>query len=163
ITKRSHRLYRHAITDASSESDPLLYEEPDERFRIDIERTRSGAFLLLVINSHTTSEVRFLSASDPLSEFQLIAPREDNHEYYVEHHPNPGLGPGLLSTSGLFLVRTNSGGRTFRLAITLADSPDRSNWIDFIENRPEVMLSAVEAFRSHLVLFERENGLPFLR
>lgn len=163
VTKRSHRLYRHALSDPSPETDVLLYEESDERFRMDIQRTRSGAFLLLVINSHTTSEVRFLSASDPLGEFQLVAAREDNHEYYVDHHPNLGLGPALLHTSGLFLVRTNSGGRTFRLAITLAASPDRSNWIELIPNRLDVMVSAVDAFRSHLVLFERENGLPFLR
>src|SRR6202008_4622290 len=58
ITKRSHRLYRHTLGD--SEADPLLYDEVDERFRIDIERTRSGAYLLLVSNSHTTSEIRFL-------------------------------------------------------------------------------------------------------
>src|ERR1051326_5269005 len=57
-TKRSDRLYRHIL--GSDSLDALLYEEPDERFRLEIERTRSGAFLLLTIASHTTSEVRFL-------------------------------------------------------------------------------------------------------
>jgi oligopeptidase B len=161
VTKRSHRLYRHTLGESSA--DPLIYEEPDERFRIDIDRTRSGAYLILEIASHTTSEVRFLSASEPNGEFTLIAPREDNHEYYVDHHPNLGLGPALLQTDGLFLIRTNSGGRTFRLVITLVASPDRKNWHEFIENRPDVMLSGIEAFRSHLLLFERENGLPFLK
>src|SRR5215471_19288385 len=47
VTKRSHRLYRHALADTSSESDTLLYEEPDQRFRIDVERARSGAYLFL--------------------------------------------------------------------------------------------------------------------
>ena len=56
-TKRSHRLYRHLV--AAGEPDVLLYEEKDERFRIEIERTRSGAFVLLTIASHTTSEARF--------------------------------------------------------------------------------------------------------
>jgi len=158
VTKRSHRLYRHALADLLPETDALLYEEADERFRIDIERTRSGGYLLLVANSHTTSEVRFLSAAAPLGEFQLIAPREDNHEYYVDHHPD--LGPGA---SGEFLVRTNSGGRTFRLATAPVARPERSNWRELVRNRPVVMLSAVDAFRSHLTLFERENGLPFLR
>jgi oligopeptidase B len=160
VTKRSYRLHRHALADPLSETDALLYEESDQRFRIDIERTRSGAYLLLVINSHTTSEVRFLSAAAPQDEFQLIAPREDRHEYYVDHHPDLGPGPGA---SALFLVRTNSGGRTFRLAAAPVASPERSNWRELIANRPAVMLSAVDAFRSHLILFERENGLPFLR
>ena len=156
VTKRSHRLYRHTLANATSEADALLYEEPDERFRFDIERTRSSAYLLLVINSHTTSEVRFLSASNPLGNFQLIAPREDNHEYYVDHHP-------ALRGSDSFLIRTNSGGRTYRLAIASVAGPQRANWREVIPNRSEVQLSAVEPFRSHLVLFEREGGLPFLR
>src|SRR5438270_8780321 len=81
-TKRSYRLYRHIVGGGAIELDALLYQESDERFRIEIERTRSGAFVLLSIASHTTSEVRFLSAAQPAGEFQLIAAREDNHEYY---------------------------------------------------------------------------------
>jgi len=46
-TKRSHRLYRHHLgtNSDSSENDLFLFEELDERFRIEIERTRSGDFL----------------------------------------------------------------------------------------------------------------------
>ena len=39
VTKRSHRLCRHTL--GSTSPDPVLYEEPDERFRIEIERTRT--------------------------------------------------------------------------------------------------------------------------
>src|SRR5438552_16146261 len=156
-TKRSHRLYRHVL--GSTEPDILLYEETDERFRIEVERTRSGAFLLLTIASHTTSEVRYLRADQPSGEFRLIAPREDNHEYYADHHP--GLAPN--PTDGLFYVRTNSSGRTFRLVAAPVSDPRREFWREVISNRPDVMLSTVEAFQTHLVLFEREGGLPYLR
>src|SRR6202140_3881036 len=90
-TKRSYRLYRHVL--GATAPDTLLYEEPDERFHLDVERTRSGAFLLLTIASHTTSEVRHLSAAQPNAAFRLIAPREDNHEYYADHHPGPAGDP----------------------------------------------------------------------
>jgi oligopeptidase B len=161
VTKRSHRLYRHTL--GSSAPDPLIFEEGDERFRVDIERTRSGSYLLLFSASHTTSEVRFLPASNPGSEFRLIAPREDAHEYYVEHHPNLSVAPTSLNAQDIFLIRTNSGGRTFRLASAPVSDPRRSNWRELIANRPAVMLSAAEPFESHLALFEREDGLPFLR
>jgi oligopeptidase B len=157
ISKRSHRLYRHVL--GSGLPDALLYEEKDERFRIDIERTRSGSYLLLVCNSHTTSEIRFLRADQPSGEFRLIAPREDDHEYYVDHHP----GSSEDSAGGVFFIRTNSGGRTYRLMTAPAADPSRSRWREVIPNRPGVMLSAAEAFRTHLVLFEREDGLPYLR
>jgi oligopeptidase B len=172
-TKRSYRLYRHAL--GSAPPDELLYEERDERFRIDIERTRSGAFVLLNIASHTTSEVRFLPAEQPDADFRLIAAREDDHEYYVDHHPDaptwnaadlPPLSQPRASSgasAGVFFVRTNSGGRTFRLMAVAVENPRRDAWREFIPNRPEVMLDSAQAFASHLVLHEREGGLPHLR
>ena len=173
ITKRSYRLHRHVL--GSSAPDALLYEERDERFRIDIERTRSGVFVLLNIASHTTSEVRFLPAEQPDADFRLIAAREDDHEYYVDHHPSapiwsaadlPPLSPPRASSgasAGVFFVRTNSGGRTFRLMAVAVENPRRDAWREFIRNRPEVMLDSAQAFASHLVLHEREGGLPHLR
>jgi oligopeptidase B len=155
--KRSYRLYRHLL--GASEPDALLYEEADERFRIDVERTRSGAFLLLTTASHTTSEVRFLPATQPSAAFRLIAPREDDHEYYVDHYAGLTGDP----SGGVFYIRTNSGGRTFRLMTAEVDNPSRDAWREFIPNRPDVMLASAQAFASHLVLYERESGLPYLR
>jgi oligopeptidase B len=156
-TKRSWRLYRHVL--GTIEPDALFYEERDERFHLDVERTRSGAFVLLTIASHTTSEARFLPADQPAGDFRLIAPREDEHEYYVDHHP----GPAGDSTGGIFYIRTNSGGRTFRLVTASVADPRRDTWREFIPNRPEVMLASAQAFASHLVLYERESALPYLR
>jgi oligopeptidase B len=156
-TKRSHRLYRHALN--SAEPDDLLYEERDERFRVQIERTRSGAFLLLTSASHTTSEVRYLPADQPQAEFRLIDPREDTHEYYADHHPGlEGGHPG-----GFFYIRTNSTGRTFRLMTVSVEDPRRKFWREVVPNRPNVMLASADAFQTHLALFEREDGLPYLR
>jgi oligopeptidase B len=153
-TKRSHQLYRHTL--GSAQSDHLLFAEKDERFRIEIDKTRSGAYLLLTIASHTASEVRYLSANEPAGEFRLIAAREDEHEYYVDHHPGDVAG-------GVFYIRTNSGGRTFRLAIAGVSQPGRENWREFIPNRAAVMLTSADVFQSHLILAEREQGLPCLR
>src|SRR6266853_2633940 len=161
VTKRSHRLYRHTLGELGP--DPLLIEEADERFRIEIERTRSGAYLLLLAASHTASEVRYLSAGEPSGEFRLMAPREDAHEYYADHHPNFATPQNDPSPSDVFVIRTNFGGRTFRLVAAPVSSPQRSNWQELVPNRPAVMLSAALPFRSYLVLFEREDGLPFLR
>jgi oligopeptidase B len=164
-TKRSYRLYRHVV--GSTDADALIYEETDERFRIEMERTRSDAFLLLVILSHTTSEVRFLPAVEPNGEFRVIAPREADHEYYVDHHPNPltreQRGANPYDTGGYFFIRTNSGGRTFRLACAPVADPQRAKWREIVPNRPDVMLAAADVFRAHLVLTEREGGLPYLR
>jgi oligopeptidase B len=156
-TKRSYRLYRHVL--GSGEAPILLYEEKDERFRIGVERTRSGSFLLLTTASHTASEVRFLSAKHAAGNFSLIGAREDNHEYYVDHH----AGDRDSSDKGVFYIRTNSGGRTFRLMQVSTKEPARELWREVIPNRLDVMLAGADAFADHLVLFEREGGLPYLR
>ena len=155
VSKRSYRLYRHVL--GSTEPDMLLFEETDERFRIDIERSRSGDYLFLTTNSHTTSEVRYLRANNPFGEFKLIAPREDNHEYFADHHPN------FSEHGDVFIIRTNSLGRTFRLVAAPTSDPKRENWRELIPNRPAVMISAFAAFRSFLAIYEREAGLPHIR
>src|SRR5258707_2944092 len=86
-TKRSYRLYRHVL--GHTDPDPLLYEETDERFHVEIERTRSRAYLLLTSTSHTTSEARFLPADNPFGPFQLIAGSDDTNDDYAIHHPVP--------------------------------------------------------------------------
>lgn len=187
VTKRSNRLWRHVFDEAANEeerqrletdeaqrrdqeqntdsskaaqaSDELIYEEKDERFRMDLERSRSGAYLFLVINSHTTSEIRYLRADLPLGAFQTVAEREDDHEYYVDHHP----GGSRDAAGGVFFIRTNSGGRTYRLVTAPTSDPGRARWHEVIANRTGVMLSGLEVFRTHLVISEREDGLPHLR
>ena len=82
-TKRQHRLYRHA---SAAEADDLVYEEHDEAFNIGVGRTRSGAYLVLGIGSHTTSEARVLPAERARRRWRLVAPRIPEQEYEVDHH-----------------------------------------------------------------------------
>ena len=83
--RRPCRLYRHVVG-ASPSTDALVYFESDESFYLDISRTRSRRYLLLDIASHSTSEVRFLSADDPAGEFQVIQPRRAR--YRIQRFPS---------------------------------------------------------------------------
>jgi oligopeptidase B len=143
--KRSYRLYRHRRGEAN---DALLYEEADERFSLEVSRTRSGAYLLLSVSSHTTAETRYLPADRPEDSWTLLAPREQDHEYEVDHHGD------------FFYIRTNDRGRNFRLVRAPVNAPGRSSWEEVLPHRPEVMLEGVELFAGHLIRLEREDGLP---
>jgi len=68
-----------------------------------------------------------------------------------------------IPTHGLFYIRTNSGGRTFRMANVPVSDPRREFWREVDPQSPEVMVAAAQVFQTHLVLFEREDGLPYLR
>ncbi len=148
-TKRQYRLYRH-IAGAETGKDDLVFEEKDERFNIGVGKSRSGKYIILQIGSHTTSEARFLDAADPKGEWKLIAPRQQDVEYYADHHDNE------------FLIRTNDKGRTFRLVSAPVAAPGKENWKEILPVRPDVMLNDLEVFQDFYVLVERENGLPQL-
>ena len=145
VAKRAYQVYRHAIGAAK---DDLLYEEPDERFNLDVRRSRSRDFMFVASVSHTTTEVRFLPASDPFATPALVQAREAGHEYYVDHR------------GGLFYIRTNSTGRNFRLVTAPVWSPRKENWTEVVPHRDDVMLLDIDLFANHLVRHERESGLP---
>jgi oligopeptidase B len=144
-TKRQYRLFRHRVGDSASQ---LVYEEPDPAFNVEVHRTRSLRFLVLAAGSLTTSEARFLPAVEPGGAWRLVAPRLLEQEYDVEHHGD------------VFYIRVNDTGRNFRLVKTPVASPGRQRWTEVRPHRAEVMLERVDCFRDHLVLLERESGLP---
>ena len=147
--KRPYRLWRHRLGAAG---DDLLYEETDELFRLGVARTRSLAYLFLYSASHTTTEVRYLRAEDPGGVWTVVAPREREHEYEVDHGGD------------VFYVRTNGGGRrNFRLVTAPVADPRPERWTELVPHRETVMLEGVDVFTDHYVLQEREDGLVRLR
>jgi len=152
-TKRQYRLYRHTVGTLVS-ADTLIYEEQDEMFILEVGKTRSDKFLILQISSHTTSESRFVSADHPESEWNLIAPRIVNEEYYVDDTPD--------CFGDSFCIRTNKRGRNYELVFAPTTTPNREHWKTVVPHRNDVMLAEMDVFADHIVLFERENGLPQL-
>jgi oligopeptidase B len=149
VNKNPYRLYRHVLGRAEDE---LVYEEKDEMFHLEVERSRSRGYIFVTSSSHTTSEVRYLPADKPGEPLRLIEPRESGHEYYVDHH---GAG---------FYIRSNAGGfRNFHLVSAPASDPRRANWKELIPHRPGVYLGGVEFFKDFFVVSERSEATPHLR
>lgn len=144
-TKRSNKFFRHTL---GSDKHDLLFEEKDELYRIFCGRTRSKGYVILVSASATTSEARYIAADQPHGELKLFLPREENHEYYLDH-----LGDK-------FYVRTNDKGKNFRLVTTPVNNPAKANWQEIIPHRKEVMIEDVDTFATHFIAVERENGVP---
>ena len=147
--KRAARLYR--VTAWSDAEPVLVFEEADERFNLEIFRSRSGAFLLLVTGSHTTTEFHVLDAGTPEAAFRMIAKRRQDHEYELDHQGDR------------FLIRTNDHGRNFRLVEAPAASPGEESWRELVPHRDDVMLEGTLAFEKRVVLCERSGGLPKFR
>ena len=148
--KRQYQLWRHARGTPHSD-DVLVYQDDDERFNLGAGRTRDGRYLIMESASHITSEAWFLNADNPTGAFTVISPRQDEHEYSVDHR------------NGLWLIRTNDAGRNFRLVTAPIAATGRENWTERIPHRDNIMLEDVDLFANFFVACEREDGLPRLR
>ena len=147
VTKRSDKFFRHAL---GSDKSDLIYEEKDELFDIGNWRTRDGAIIFLEIASKTSTEVRYLPADKPDSELKVVAAREPEHEYDVDHR------------GSLFYIRSNKGAKNFRVLTAPVDDPSEKNWKEFVAHRPAVKVENVSMFADYAVLSEWENGLQHI-
>ena len=149
VSKRQYRLYRHTV--ASTNPDILVYEEPDERFNVEAYKTRSQSYIFMVARSHTTSEARFIPATQPDGNWQIVEPRKQGVEYYPDHNGSS------------FYIRVNDTGRNFRLVNAPVTDPGSKNWHEVLAHNPDIMLDEMDLFRNFLVLYQREGGLPQIR
>ena len=153
-TKRHDHIFRHTLGAPASE-DAVVLQESDERFNVGIGRTRDGLYLMIEAASHTTNEYRFLKSANPTGDFQLIAERVDDQEYYVDHRSSPVTG-------GLFFIRTNDAGKNFRVVTAPPSTPGREHWAELIALDPIHPLEDFDLFQSFAVATRRKLGLPTL-
>ncbi|WP_204297469.1 S9 family peptidase [Actinoplanes campanulatus] len=143
---RPNRVWRHTI---GTTEDTLVFEEPDERFWVGVELTRSENFIVIDTQSKITSEVRVIPADRPTAEPVVIAERRQGVEYSIEHHGHR------------FLILHNHEAEDFALASTSVDNP--GEWVELIPHQPGTRLESVDAFTRHIVISLRRDGLTGLR
>ncbi|MGK8705420.1 S9 family peptidase [Metapseudomonas otitidis] len=150
-THRPFRLHRYRLGEAHAEQ---VFEEPDGRFFLGCHRASSERQLLLDLSSKTTSETWVLDAGTPDADFRCIAPREEGHEYYVDH--------GQVDGRWCWLIRSNQAGINFALYLAEEADPSRERWQERIPHDPERMLEDLSLNSSALTLSLREGGLPVI-
>jgi oligopeptidase B len=149
-TLRPYQVWRHRLgTDPAD--DDLIYEEIDPTFGVYVWKTRSEKFILIQSDQTLATEYRFLDADHPEGDPQIIAPRERDVEYSVDH------------VGDRFIIRTNLGAENFRLMEAPVADPGRDHWIELLPGREDVLLEGVDAFQDFMVVTERRDGLRHLR
>ncbi|HEX8665313.1 MAG TPA: S9 family peptidase [Beijerinckiaceae bacterium] len=145
---RPVRVKRHRVG-TPAEDDELVYEEKELGFFIDLDVTTSGAFIVLTVSDHETSEVRLFDRKDPRAAARLVATRDPGVLYSVDHHDAD------------LVIRTNAdGAEDFKLVTTPLSAPRRQNWRDLIPHRAGVMVLFHMVLARHLVRLERQDANP---
>ncbi len=148
VTKRSNKFFRHAL---GTDKHDLVYEEKDELYDLNAERSRDKQFIFVTSASKTTTEVRYFPTSDPNAALRVVHPRQNDLEYYLDHRGDS------------FYVRTNDHAKNFRVMTVPVNDPRKDNWKEFVAHNPKVKLDDIDLFSNYCVVSERENGLQYAR
>ena len=150
ITLLSEKIKRHKLgTDANN--DVVVYHENDKSNYIGVSKSRSDKYILIRSEATLSSEYRYLDADKPEGEFTVLQPRTREVLYTPVHW------------NDRFYVLTNWNAKNFRLMEVQPGNTGSANWKEVIPNRTDVLIEDVDAFRDHLVLTERKEGLLQLR
>jgi len=148
--RRPWAVFRHTVG-ADPAGDVMVYAERDEAFFVEVSRTRGGAWVLIESASGTSTEVRGIPTARPFDEPRVLLRREPGVEYVVAPHGDR-----------LFIL-TNDSAENFRLVEAPLDNPEREQWREILPHSEAVKLDWIDAFQDHVVIWEREGGLPWVR
>jgi oligopeptidase B len=143
--KRPYRVYRHQL---GQSPDTLVYEETDALFNLEVKRTRSKAYILIVSDGLATSEVRYIPAADPARPPVVIQSRRSNIQYDVDH------------IGSEFFIRVNDTGRNFRLVRAPTANPSADQWREMIPARADTSIERIDCFNGRVVMYERSDATP---
>ncbi len=145
---RSYRAQYHRLGEAPEDA-ATLYEETEELgFTVGVGRSHDRGTIFISTGDNATSEVRFVSADDPSLPLMLISRRQANREYHVD------------AAHGKLWIHANDDHVNFRLAV--ADPSDPEKWETVIAGSDRVYLTGATAYRDHLAVSTRVDGLDQL-
>ena len=151
VTLLSTKVYRHKLGSPVSER-ALVYQEHDNSFFMGVGNTRDRHFVVIGVSSTVSNEVRVLDASKPDGDFQLIAPRQRDFKYSVDH------------LNGRWIINTDWDAPNYRLMTVAHDKiGNRDHWQELIAHDEQVFIESFIAFEKYLAINERSDGLRRIR
>lgn len=142
-----YQIYRHQYG-TDRKQDVKIFEENDDRFYTWMGKSKSEDYILVSIESSTTSESRLIDANAPEKPMVIFSARQEGREYDIDHF------------NGEFYIRSNHESELFGLYKTSSiDKP----WETVIAPQKEVDLEGFDLFNRWLVVEERKQGLVSLR
>lgn len=148
---RPYRLYCHQFDGTGN--DKLIYEETDELFNLEVDKSKTKDFIYIKSVSFTSSEVHIIPADKPLSEPKLFIPRQKDVEYDIEHHK-----------SKIFVkYKDNQNKNSMIYEAPLEGFENIKTWKEVVKHNPDVKIEGMDVFDKYLVLFVRTKGLNEIR
>ena len=145
--KRSDKLHRWTLSTGRHE---LLYEDKDELYNLEVQKSRDGQFIFCHTESKLTTEVFALPAGDTGTALRSLLGRTENVKYFAGHR-----------AGRYYYVTNRDGAKNYKVVSAPVSAP--AQLTDLIPHNPAIKIDYFDLFAGFLVVTERENGLPHLR
>ncbi|XP_024537220.1 uncharacterized protein LOC9649538 [Selaginella moellendorffii] len=157
----------------SKDDDIAIYHDDNPKNFVDVTRTKNWQYVLINVNSKTSSEViAFHKCVARASTGQIflvdpktsattlwkVADRVDGIQYFVEHHEEHLY----ILTNFLGDKKLASLGNNYRLVRCKTDSLTSKAWEEVVPVESENWIEDMDIFAKHLILYRRQNGLPIV-
>ena len=114
--------------------------------------TKDEKYILIESHGSVDSEIYSLDANKSDAIPRLFLKRQKDVEYYLEYHDTN------------WLILSNFEVENFAIYTTAnVENQDTADWTKIITGTDSLYLSDFESFKSHLVVYERENALDKIR
>jgi len=144
-TLRPYQLWRHVVGTPEAQ-DQMLYQEDDQEYLLQMERSKSERYLVLTSWLRSSTEVRLVDLADPAATPVVFRPRESEHEYYVDH------------VDGTFFVRSDKDAINYQIFTAPDDGGHPGGWTLLVPHREDTLVQGMQVFDGYLALEERSGG-----
>lgn len=143
-TLREDRVMRHSLGGTHD----VVYREADTAYYVDVDRTKSRAYVVITLDATMQSETRLVDASKPTSAPRVFIPRRDDVLYDIEH------------VDGRFIMRTNATGDNFAVVEVPAAAPgNEKRWKQILPHRDSALVEGFVAYDRFIAANVRIGGL----
>ena len=146
---RPFQVYRHTLGQVQKK-DVLIHHEKDDAFYTSVSLSRSRDFILIHLHAKTTSEVRYIPADQPERRAKIVQRRKSGVEYSIDHGGTD------------FFITHNARATNFKVGRIAIGALGKGRTKSLIPHRKSVLVDGIDVFQDHLVVYEREAGLPHI-
>ncbi|XP_077231275.1 prolyl oligopeptidase family protein [Tasmannia lanceolata] len=143
---RPDKVWSHKLGSDQS-SDHCLYHEKDDTFSLDLQASESKKYLFIGSESKNTRFIFYLDVSNQHDGLMVLTPRINDIATSASHRGNH------------FFIQKRSD-EFFNSELLVCPLDNISATTVLLPHRERVKIQDIQLFMDHLVVYERENGLP---
>ncbi|KAG7031880.1 Protease 2, partial [Cucurbita argyrosperma subsp. argyrosperma] len=143
---RPDKAWLHKLGPEQS-TDTCLYHEKDDMFSLDLQASESKKYLFIASESKFTRFNFYLDVSRPEDGLTVLTPRVDGVDTFPSHRGNH------------FFIRRRSE-EIFNSEVVACPLNNISATTILLPHRESVKIQDIQLSLNHIVVFEREDGLP---